>query len=43
VQGADAALEEMQLLEAELRIAMFCTGSPNLSSLRIPGVLERVQ
>jgi isopentenyl-diphosphate delta-isomerase len=43
VQGADAVLEEMQLLETELRIAMFCTGSSDFSALRLPGVLERVQ
>ena len=32
-------VEEMEILETELRIAMFCCGAGNLSALRRPGVL----
>ena len=32
-------VEEMEILETELRIAMFCSGAGNLSALRRPGVL----
>jgi isopentenyl diphosphate isomerase/L-lactate dehydrogenase-like FMN-dependent dehydrogenase len=32
-------VEEMELLEAELRIAMFCSGCADLATLRNPGVL----
>lgn len=39
VDSAAAVAEEMELLEAELRIAMFCTGSANLEAMRRPGVL----
>jgi isopentenyl-diphosphate delta-isomerase len=39
VQGAEAAAEEMEILEAELRIAMFCSGARTLADLRRPGVL----
>ena len=36
VESAEAVVEEMELLEAELRIAMFCSGAANLSALRQP-------
>jgi isopentenyl-diphosphate delta-isomerase len=39
VQGAEAAAEEMEILEAELRIAMFCAGVRTLEDLRRPGVV----
>lgn len=42
VQGAEAAAEEMEILEAELRIAMFCCGARTLLDLRRPGVVERI-
>ncbi len=39
VESAEAVADEMELLVAELRITMFCSGAPNLASLRLPGVL----
>lgn len=39
VQSAEAVVEEMELLVAELRIAMFCSGAPTVDALRQPGVL----
>jgi len=39
VQGAEAAVEEMEILESELRIAMFCSGARTLDDLRRPGVV----
>lgn len=39
VESAAAVSEEMELLETELRIAMFCTGSQDLEALRRPNVL----
>ena len=41
VQSAEAVVEEMELLAAELRIAMFCSGAPDIHALRQPGVLVR--
>lgn len=38
-ESAAAVAEEMELLIAELRIAMFCSGAGNLAALREPGVL----
>lgn len=42
VESAEAVVEEMDLLTAEMRIAMFCSGAENLASLRQPGVLVKV-
>lgn len=39
VQGVDAVLDEMEILEMELRIVMFCTGAAHAEDLRAPGVL----
>jgi isopentenyl-diphosphate delta-isomerase len=39
VESTQAVVDEMELLEAELRIAMFCSGAAELSALRQPGVL----
>ena len=39
VQSADAVVDEMELLMAELRIAMFCSGAADITALRQPGVL----
>ncbi len=41
VESAESVVEEMEILEAELRIAMFCSGAADLSALRRPGVLIR--
>ena len=37
-----AVVEEMEILEAELRIAMFVAGAENITALRAPGVIEAV-
>ncbi len=37
-----AVVEEMELLEAELRIAMFAAGAGTIADLRAPGVIETV-
>lgn len=42
VESVEAVSEEMELLIAELRIAMFCSGAQNIDGLRQPGVLVRV-
>jgi isopentenyl-diphosphate Delta-isomerase len=42
VESTEAVYEEMELLEAELRIAMFCSGAATLCALRQPGVLRTV-
>lgn len=42
VESADAVAEEMELLLAEMRIAMFCSGAANLAALRRPGVLCKI-
>ncbi|MFZ1754998.1 MAG: alpha-hydroxy-acid oxidizing protein, partial [Caldilineaceae bacterium] len=34
-----AVVEEMEILEAEMRIAMFAAGAIDLAALRVPGVL----
>ncbi len=41
VDSAEAVAEEMDLLIAELRIVMFCSGAENIAALRAPGVLVR--
>lgn len=41
VISAEAVVEEMELLTAEMRIAMFVGGVDNISALRQPGVLVR--
>ena len=38
----DAVSEEMELLSAELRIAMFCSGAGDVTQLRQAGVLMKV-
>ena len=39
VESTQAVVEEMELLWAELRIAMFCSGVATIDQLRQPGVL----
>lgn len=39
VESAEAVAEEMELLEAEVRITMFCSGAADVAGLRAPGVL----
>jgi isopentenyl-diphosphate delta-isomerase len=39
VDSAEAVVDEMEYLEAELRIAMFCSGAATIAALRQPGVL----
>lgn len=39
MESTDAVLEEMEILEAEMRIAMFAAGAGSIQSLRRPGVL----
>jgi len=39
VESAEAVADEMEYLEAELRIAMFCSGAIDLAALRQPGIL----
>jgi len=43
VESVEAVCEEMELLIAELRIAMFCSGAQTIEQLRKPGVLVRVE
>jgi isopentenyl-diphosphate Delta-isomerase len=43
VQSVDAVIEEMELLSAELRITMLCSGAGDLAALRRPGVLISLQ
>lgn len=38
-KSTQAVIDEMQMLEEELQIAMFCTGSATLEKLRRPGLL----
>jgi isopentenyl-diphosphate delta-isomerase len=41
---SEAAVEELvEFLMAELTTSLFCTGSPDLSALKKPGILQRVQ
>lgn len=42
VESTEAVAEEMELLEMELRIAMFCSGAGDVAALRQPGKLTRV-
>ncbi|MBX3013169.1 MAG: type 2 isopentenyl-diphosphate Delta-isomerase [Caldilineaceae bacterium] len=42
ILSTDAVCEEMDLLAAEMRIAMFCSGCATLADLRRPGLLRRV-
>ncbi len=42
VESVDAVSEEMELLSAELRIAMFCSGAGNVTRLRREGVLVKM-
>ena len=42
VESVEAVIEEMELLIAELRIAMFCSGAQTIEQLRKPGVLVQV-
>jgi isopentenyl-diphosphate delta-isomerase len=39
MESAEAVAEEMDILTAEARIAMFCSGAADLNALRQPGVL----
>lgn len=39
VESAEAVVDEMEILEAEVRIAMFCSGVANIAGLRAPGIL----
>ena len=39
VESAEAVVDEMHLLQDEVRIAMFCSGAQNIQALRRPGVL----
>lgn len=41
MESADAVVEEMELLIAEARIAMFCSGAATVEDLRQPGVLVK--
>ena len=42
VESVDAVSEEMELLSAELRIAMFCSGAGDVTQLRQAGVLVKM-
>lgn len=42
VESTAAVVEEMELLLAELRVTMFCSGAPTLLALRTPERLKRV-
>lgn len=39
VESPEAVADEMEYLQAELRIAMFCSGAATLEQLREPGIL----
>ncbi|MFZ1770157.1 MAG: alpha-hydroxy-acid oxidizing protein, partial [Caldilinea sp.] len=41
MESAAAVAEEMDLLIAEARIAMFCSGAVDIGALRQPGVLVK--
>jgi isopentenyl-diphosphate delta-isomerase len=43
VESAEAVVDEMETLVAELRIAMFCSAAGDLAGLRAPGVLVKVE
>ncbi|MBI3958459.1 MAG: type 2 isopentenyl-diphosphate Delta-isomerase [Chloroflexi bacterium] len=42
MESAEAVVDEMEILEAELRIAMFAAGAGDIHSLRRPGVLAPI-
>jgi isopentenyl-diphosphate Delta-isomerase len=42
VESTAAVVEEMEILVAELRIAMFCSAAGDLAGLRQPGVLVKM-
>jgi isopentenyl-diphosphate delta-isomerase len=42
VDSAEAVCEEMELLIAEMKVAMFCSGARTVADLRRPGVLMEV-
>ena len=39
MESTEAVIEEMEILESEMRIAMFCAGAGDIAALRRPGVL----
>ncbi len=39
IESTAAVVEEMEILETEMRIAMFCAGAADIAQLRTPGVL----
>jgi len=41
MESAEAVVEEMEILTAEARIAMFCSGAESVDALRKPGVLVK--
>lgn len=41
VISPETVVEEIEILEAELRIAMFCAAAPNIAALREPRVLHK--
>jgi isopentenyl-diphosphate delta-isomerase len=41
MESAEAVIEEMELLTAEARIAMFCSGAASIDALRRPGILVK--
>ena len=41
MESAEAVVEEMEILTAEARIAMFCSGAESIDALRKPGVLVK--
>lgn len=43
MESAEAVVEEMELLNAEARVAMFCSGVENIAALRQSGVLVKEQ
>lgn len=42
IESAEAVCEEMEILTAEMRIAMFCSGVGDLGALRRDGVVKKV-
>jgi isopentenyl-diphosphate Delta-isomerase len=42
VESAEAVAKEMEILETELRIAMFCSAAGDITALRQPGVLTYI-
>jgi isopentenyl-diphosphate Delta-isomerase len=39
MESTEAVVEEMEILETEMRLAMFCAGARDIAALRRPGVL----